>query len=155
SSFMNLTGATASSFTSPAATAAMNGYKYQVIVTNSAGSVTSNAATLTVVTQSVSAPTTTVGSVSGAAGTTVSIPINFDPGTASVAGMQFNLTLPAGLSSGTVTAGTILNTAGKTVSTAQSGNTWTFLIFGLNQNAIAAGNLLTAQISIAPGTPAG
>src|SRR5260370_30169861 len=50
------------------------------------------------------APTLTVGTISGQAGTVVNLPITFDPTTASVAGLQFNLTLPAGISTGTVTA---------------------------------------------------
>src|SRR5258706_8627546 len=101
------------------------------------------------------APTLTVGTISGQAGTVVNLPITFAPTTASVAGLQFNLTLPAGISTGTVTAGAILNTAGKSVSTNLSGNTWTFVIFGLNQTTIASGSLLTAQLTIAPGTAAG
>src|ERR1700674_4297739 len=59
------------------------------------------------------APTLTVGAASGLSGTTVDVPITFDPTTASVAAIQFTLTLPAGLSTATVTAGAILNTAGK------------------------------------------
>jgi len=43
-----ITGATASSYTTPAAATADNGASFEVTVTNSAGSVTSNAATLTV-----------------------------------------------------------------------------------------------------------
>ena len=69
--------------------------------------------------------------------------------------MQFNLTLPAGLSTGTVTAGSILTAAAKSVSTNFNAGTWTFIVFGLNQNAIAAGSLLTAQVTIANGTAAG
>jgi hypothetical protein len=96
-----------------------------------------------------------VGSASGAAGATVSIPISFDPGPASVAGLQFNLTLPTGLSAGTVTGGPILTAAGKSVAAQQNGNVWTIIVYGLNQSTMTAGNLLTAQLSIAPGTGAG
>jgi len=100
-------------------------------------------------------PTLTVGVSSGQAGTTVNLPISFDPSTSSVAGIQFNLTLPASLSTGTVTPGAILSAASKSVSTNLVGSTWTFIVFGLNQNTIAAGSLLTAQLRIAPGTAAG
>jgi hypothetical protein len=100
-------------------------------------------------------PTVGVGSTSGAAGAVVSLPISFDPSTASVAGLQFNLTLPASLSTTSVTAGSILNTAVKSVSTNLNGTTWTFIIFGLNQNTIAAGTLLTAQVLISPNAPLG
>src|SRR5690349_8286030 len=82
------------------------------------------------------APTLTGGTASGAAGTTVDLPVYFDPGTSLVASMQFSLTLPAALSAGTLTAGSILTSAGKTVSTSMSGNTWNFIIFGINQNTI-------------------
>ena len=44
----NITGATAASYTTPATTTANSGETFRVIVSNSAGSVTSNAATLTV-----------------------------------------------------------------------------------------------------------
>lgn len=44
----NISGATSSSYTTPAATCAVNGAQFVVAVSNSAGSATSNAATLTV-----------------------------------------------------------------------------------------------------------
>src|ERR1700675_2565776 len=44
----NITGATSASYTTPATTAADNGALFSVVVSNSAGSVTSNNATLTV-----------------------------------------------------------------------------------------------------------
>ncbi len=44
----NITGATSASYTTPATTSGDNGSTFQVVVSNSAGSVTSNAATLTV-----------------------------------------------------------------------------------------------------------
>ena len=101
------------------------------------------------------APSLTAGGVSGQAATTVSLPISFDPGAASVAGLQFNLTLPASLSTGAVTSGASLTAAGKSVSANRTGNTWTFVIFGINQNSISSGTLLTAQLSIASGAAAG
>src|SRR5438477_2000060 len=100
-------------------------------------------------------PTLTVGATSGQAGTTVTLPVSFDPSTSSVAGIQFNLTLPASLSTGTVTAGPIVTAAGKSVNANLIGNTWTFIVFGLNQTTIGVGSLLTAQLRIAPGTAVG
>ena len=47
-SFGNISGATSTSYTTPATTAAMNGTQYECVATNSAGSTTSNVATLTV-----------------------------------------------------------------------------------------------------------
>jgi len=54
----NISGATTSSYTTPATTAADNGAKFNVVVSNSAGSATSNSATLTV-TAANAAPTIT------------------------------------------------------------------------------------------------
>ena len=54
----NLSGATSSSYTTPAATTSDNGSAFSVVVSNSTGSVTSNAATLTVNSSTV-APTIT------------------------------------------------------------------------------------------------
>jgi YVTN family beta-propeller protein len=48
SSFTNITGATSSSYTTPATTLAQSGTQYMCVVTNSVGSTPSNAATLTV-----------------------------------------------------------------------------------------------------------
>ena len=45
---VNITGATSSSYTTPATVAADNGSLFSVVVSNSGGSVTSNNATLTV-----------------------------------------------------------------------------------------------------------
>jgi hypothetical protein len=47
-SFSNITGATSTSYTISAATAKQNGYEYRAVFTNSAGSATTSAATLTV-----------------------------------------------------------------------------------------------------------
>ncbi|MBO5179324.1 MAG: BspA family leucine-rich repeat surface protein, partial [Clostridia bacterium] len=71
------TGGTTTSFTTVATTVAMTGYQYRCVITNNAGSVNSNAATLTVnratgsVTASISG-TTTVGQTLTASGTTAS-----------------------------------------------------------------------------------
>ena len=55
----NITGATSSSYTTPAASIADNGAKYSVSVSNSVGTVTSNTATLEVVAKAVAATITT------------------------------------------------------------------------------------------------
>lgn len=48
STWSNIAGATSTSYTTASTTTAMNGHQYRAVFTNSAGSVTSNAATLTV-----------------------------------------------------------------------------------------------------------
>ncbi len=95
------------------------------------------------------APSLTLGSASGAAGTQVQIPVTFDSGGASVTTFQFDVTLPPYISPISASAGPILNSSGKTVVTSQTNGVWRFLIFGLNNNTIGTGSLLTAQISIA------
>jgi hypothetical protein len=56
----NITGATGASFTTPATTTANSGETFRVVVSNSAGSVTSNAATLTVTATTASGSTDVV-----------------------------------------------------------------------------------------------
>jgi hypothetical protein len=125
-------------------------------ITASASGVTSNAAVLTVsAVPVVTAPTLAGGSASGQSGTTVNLPITFNPGATAVASLQFNLTLPAGLSAGTIAAGPILTAAGKSITSNRSGNTLTVIVFGLNQTAIGAGSLATIPLTIAAGTAAG
>ena len=77
--------------------------------------------------------------------------MTFNAGGTSVASIQFDLTLPASISTVSVTAGAILNNAAKSVSTNLVGNQFRFIIFGLNQNVIASGALLTARFKIASG----
>jgi len=63
-SFSNISGATSSSYTTPASVSTQNGTQFQCIVTNLQGSTTSNAATLTVLTASTKFLTsTTLGSL--------------------------------------------------------------------------------------------
>jgi hypothetical protein len=101
------------------------------------------------------APNLTVGSVSGQAGTTVNLPITFDPTTSAVAGIQFNVTLPAGVTPSTVTAGAIITAASKNINTNLVGNVWTVIVFGVNQTTIGSGTLLTVAVTIPAGTALG
>ena len=101
------------------------------------------------------APTLTVGSASGQAGASVTLPVTFNPGTSSVASLQFSLTLPPGLSTGAITPGAILTSAGKSVSSNLTGSTVTFIIFGFNQTPITSGSLLTTKLTISLGTAVG
>jgi hypothetical protein len=100
-------------------------------------------------------PTLSVGSATGAAGSNVNLPISFNTGSASIAGMQFSLTLPTSLTTISVTTGTILVNANKSVTATRVGNRWNIIVFGMNSNTIASGSLLTAQVRIVPGTAAG
>jgi hypothetical protein len=110
---------------------------------------------LTITAPTPNPPTLTMGSVSGQAGTSVNVPVSFNPNGSAVTGIQFSLTVPAGVSTGTVTPGAIVTSAGKGVSDSLTGNTWTFIVFGLNQTTIASGSLMTLQMPIAASTAAG
>ncbi len=101
------------------------------------------------------APTLNVGTVSGQAGSNVNVPISFNPTTDAVAGIQFNLTLPVNITTVSVTAGAVATAASKSVSTNLNGTTWTFIVFGLNQNTMGNGALLTAQVRIGAGASIG
>src|SRR5690349_1157802 len=93
-------------------------------------------------TKSWAAPSLTLGSVSGQAGTLVNLAVNYDPTTSSVATLQFDMTLPASLSLTSISTGTIVTSAGKNVSQAKiNSTTWRFFIGGVNLNTIAAGTL--------------
>jgi hypothetical protein len=59
------------------------------------------------------APAVTVGSASGAPGSSVAIPVTFATAPNTVSGIQFSLTLPANMSAGLPTAGSVVTSAGK------------------------------------------
>ena len=69
----SLAGATASSYTTPATATTDNGSTFDVVVSNTAGTVTSNAATLTVNPASVVPSITSLNPTSGPVGTSVTI----------------------------------------------------------------------------------
>jgi hypothetical protein len=102
-----------------------------------------------------SGPTIAVGKVTGKAGSVVDLPITLDPGSASIAGIQFDLSMPANTSIESTVPGPELKAEGKTISSNHRGQTWTFIVFGMNQNTNRKGTLLTAQVQVAPGTAAG
>lgn len=77
-SFTNIAGATAATYTSPATTAGDNGRQYRAVFTNSQGSATSSAATLTVV----QAPTANARSVTATFNTATAVTLTgSDPNT--------------------------------------------------------------------------
>src|SRR5947208_3190888 len=101
------------------------------------------------------APRLMVGQASGKPGATLELPVSFDPGGASVSGVQFTLILPASLESATVKDGAASHDAGKSVVATPSGKSWNFVVFGVNQKAIKSGVLLTAMVKISPSAKAG
>ena len=82
-----------------------------------------------------------LGSGAGAAGGSVSLPINLtSSGGAQTAAMQWTFSYPGGITGVTVAAGSVATNAQKTISC--NGNTC--LIYGLNQNIIADGLSMAA-----------
>ncbi|MGB7624471.1 MAG: fibronectin type III domain-containing protein, partial [Terriglobia bacterium] len=100
-------------------------------------------------------PRVTVGTATGAAGTSVDLPVSFTAGATGVASMNFDLTLPTGLSYVSCTTGAAATAAGKSTSGNAVGNIIHVLIAGMNNNAIGSGSMGTISLSIAPGTPPG
>ena len=108
-------GATSSSYTTPAETTANNGAKFTVVVTNSAGSATSNAAILTVNAAAAGPSISMLSPTSGPIGTLVTITgmnfgaaqgtVNFNGTAAAVtswSASSITATVPSGASSGNV-----------------------------------------------------
>jgi len=95
---------------------------------------------------------TTVGAISGFAGTSVDLPVNFTAGGTGVSTLQFDLTLPASLSYVSVTTGSAAATAGKSASGSTITGGVRVLIFGLNQNPIGSGSIAVVRLNIASGT---
>jgi uncharacterized protein (TIGR03437 family) len=90
--------------------------------------------------------TLSVGSGSGTAGTTVSLPINLSSsGGAQTAGLQWSFVYSSDITSVTVAAGPSATNAGKSVTCSGS----TCLILGFNNTAMADGTVATATFQIA------
>ena len=98
------------------------------------------------VTAAWAAPTLTVGTASGPAGTVVDLSVTFNAGKASIASLQFDLAMPSALITESASAGEILKAASKNLGTNMVNGKSRFLIFGLNKNPIKSGTLLTARI---------
>ncbi len=102
------------------------------------------------------AQTVSVGNISGAAGTAVNLTVSFTPGASPVAGLDFELTIPASLSYVSTTTGAAATTAGKSANGSNpSSGIVKVLVFGLNQTPIGSGAVAIVRLNIAAGTPAG
>src|SRR5260221_2153203 len=88
------------------------------------------------------------GVVSAPAGSVVDVPINYQPGPAKLAAIQFDIVLPPGAVLASVTTGPAAIAAGKSVNTAMVGGAVRFLIFGVNQNIVGAGVLATMSVGL-------
>jgi hypothetical protein len=90
--FSNITGATSASYTTPATSTSDSGKQYKVVVTNSAGSVTSNTATLTVNASSSTKEVTTSNKSSNVSKVGGAVIFNFGNTSDTKVGSGFNVT---------------------------------------------------------------
>jgi uncharacterized repeat protein (TIGR01451 family) len=102
-------------------------------------------------------PVLTAGTVSGLPGASVDLSIQFSAGTRGVSALQFDLSLPPGVTYVSATSGAAAAAAGKSVSANPiTAAQLRVLVFGLNQTAIPAGELAIIRLQIAanaaPGT---
>jgi hypothetical protein len=98
-------------------------------------------------------PILAIPNVSGTAGSPVNVGINFNTGSAQVTGIEFDLALPASLSTMSITASAALTGANATPQANVIGSNWHFAIFSNTLSTIPSGSpLLTAQMLIAAGT---
>ncbi len=136
-----ISGANSSSYTTPPTSSSDNGAQFVVVVSNTAGSATSNPATLTVTTPlpTVSSltlnPSTVVGGLGSSTGTvTLSGPapsggavISLSSSNPSVASVPASVTVPAGATSATFTVNTsmVIVSTSVTISTSYNSTTQT------------------------------
>jgi hypothetical protein len=90
--------------------------------------------------------------VGGQVGSQFNIPIQFVPGAAQVASLQFDLLIPTGFALVSATAGPVATAAGKQVNSQFNppglpASTVRVLLFGLNQTVLGEGHLLTLRLS--------
>lgn len=85
---------------------------------------------------------------SGPAGGTVTLPINILPGNLSVAALQVDVILPTGFTLTSFSTGPVVGASGKAISSAPINGGTRFLVFGLNQNTIEEGLMLTLKLKV-------
>lgn len=93
-------------------------------------------------------PILAAGSASGSPGSSVIIPVQFNPGSASVCTLQFDLIFSPSLSFVSASTGAASSSAGKRAyANAISGGV-RLLIFGFNQNALSSGPIAHIQMNV-------
>ena len=82
--------------------------------------------------------------------------VNFNPNGSLVSALQFDISLPRGISYKSIGAGLSAVSADKTVDANMvSGNVLRVIVFGLNKNAIASGHLATIKFSVVSSASSG
>lgn len=116
-------------------------------ITNTTVTVTVNSAAIM--------PRICMGSGNVIAGNSVDVALAYSTGTTGVSSLQFDLALPAGVSSNTATAGPVITNAGKGIQTNVIGNLLRVLVTGLNQTPMSSGLFATLNLKTAPGLLSG
>ncbi len=96
-----------------------------------------------------------VGSVSGADGASVDLPVTLTAGSTGIASLQFDLALPAQLTYVSTGAGAASSSAGKEVSDFNNAGTLRVLVFSVSQSIIGSGEVAIVRLSIPSGTVPG
>ncbi len=97
----------------------------------------------------------TVGFASDSSGTTISVPIELDPGAASIHALQFDLMFSPALSFVSASTGTASSAAGKSVESNAVTGRARILVFAANRNPIGSGRIAEVQFGISGYAPAG
>jgi Cohesin domain len=101
--------------------------------------------------RSLSAARVTVGTVSGTAGSTVTVPISYAAEGASVTILSVDLLFSAPLSFNSVTTGAAATSAGKQATTSTITGGVKLLVYGVNQTTIGDGALANVVFNVAAG----
>ena len=100
-----------------------------------------------------------VGSASGLAGSSVTIPVTFSPGSTGISTLQFDLSFSSYLTcanpSSDVTAGAAASAAGKSVAGSAISGGVRVIVYGLNVSTIGSGTVANIVLGIASGAPTG
>lgn len=114
------------------------------------GFMVQNATVTVTVNAAVVKPRITGGTTSVIAGNAFTIPVSIATGTTGVAGLQFDIPLPVGISTGPVVAGSAAIAAGKGVQANVVGGALRVLVTGANQNIIGSGPVALVTFQTAP-----
>lgn len=90
-----------------------------------------------------------LGHIAGAKGASVQVPVVYRKGRGTLAGLQFDIQIPTGLTFTNVILGPAGTAAGKSISSNPVAGGIRILIFGLNQTVIGDGILATITFGIA------
>lgn len=100
-------------------------------------------------------PQMAVGTTTVQAGANAVLPINFTAGTIGVSALNFDLSLPSGITFVSASAGAAATAAAKSVVAATVSGGVRVLVYGMNQNIINSGALAQITLNVSAGLAAG